>query len=63
MQYVLTAVPFALIAGIATLVLARALRGCVARPRPARKPRATKLTLHVSPDRMDEDLKDLLRRS
>ena len=63
MQVVLAALPFVLIAGIVTLVLARALRGRAPRPRPARKPRATKLTLHVSPDRMDDDLRDLLRKS
>ena len=63
MQIVLAAVPFALIALVVVLVLRRQLSGRVARPRPARKPRSTKLTLHVSPDRMDDDLKDLLRRS
>jgi hypothetical protein len=62
MQYVLTVVPFVLIATVVALVLARTLRGRVARPRPPRKPRSAKLTLHVSPDRMDDDLKDLLRK-
>lgn len=65
MHLVLTALPFALIATVVGLILARALRGRVARPRtrPARKPRTAKLTLHVSPDRMDDDLRDLLRKS
>lgn len=63
MHLVLTALPFVLIATVVVLILARALRGRVVRPRPARKPRPTKLTLHVSPDRMDDDLRDLLRKS
>jgi hypothetical protein len=63
MQVVLAAIPFALIALVVVLVLRRQLRGRISRPRPARKPRSTKLTLHVSPDRMDDDLKDLLRKS
>jgi hypothetical protein len=63
MQVVLAAVPFVLIALVVALVLARRLRGRTVRPRPARKPRSTKLTLHVSPDRMDDDLQDLLRKS
>jgi hypothetical protein len=63
MHLVLTALPFVLIATVVVLILARALRGRAVRPRPARKPRTTKLTLHVSPDRMDDDLRDLLRKS
>jgi hypothetical protein len=63
MQVVLAAVPFVLIALVVALVLRRQLSGRTVRPRPARKPRATTLTLHVSPDRMDDDLRDLLRKS
>jgi hypothetical protein len=61
MQLVVQALPILLLAVIVALVLRSALRGRIARQRPAR-PRKSNLRI-VSRSQMDEDLKDLIRRS
>jgi hypothetical protein len=64
MQYVVTAVPLLVLALIVLLILRSVVRGRVAWTPPVRKPRPKKTTLRsVSRDQMDEDLKDLIRRS
>jgi hypothetical protein len=64
MQYVVTALPFVLVAGIVALILAPLVRRRVTLPRrPARARRPKKSTLRdVSRDQMDEDLQELIRR-
>jgi hypothetical protein len=63
MQYIVSAVPLLLLAGIVALVVTSALRGRVVLKRPARVPRPKKVTLRVvSPDQMDADLQDLIRK-
>jgi len=65
MQFVQAAVPLLVLAAIVALILASALRGRIALPRPpVRKPRPKPTVLRdVSRDQMDEDLRDLIRRS
>jgi hypothetical protein len=68
MQYIVPAVPLLLLAGIVALILRSGLRGRVALRRPVRaarpRPQAQKrATLRVvSPDQMDADLQDLIRK-
>jgi hypothetical protein len=66
MQYIVPAVPLLLLGGIVALVVMSVLRGRVGLNRPARAPRAPrpkKVTLRaVSPDRMDADLQELIRK-
>ncbi|MDB5027342.1 MAG: hypothetical protein JWO66_1031 [Candidatus Eremiobacteraeota bacterium] len=70
MQIVVAAVPLLVLAVIVGLIVAsvlrtRPIRPRAARPRPAPPRRATKtkLTLHVTREQMDDDLKELIRRS
>jgi hypothetical protein len=65
MQYVVTAVPLLVLAAIVALILKSALRGRVSWSLPVRAPRPKKKPplRMVSRDRMDEELKDLIRRS
>ena len=69
MQYVVMAVPVLVFAAILGLISASVLRrrGLMqrrpARPGPARPRPAPKPLLYVSRDQMDDDLKDLIRRS
>jgi hypothetical protein len=63
MQYIVPAVPLLLLGGIVALVLTSALRGRVLVKRTPRSPRPKKVTLRVvSPDRMDADLQELIRK-
>ena len=67
MSPILAALPLLLLALIITLVLKSAVRGRFVRtrtPRPPRAPRAKKVTplRVVSPDRMDAELQDLIRK-
>jgi hypothetical protein len=64
---ILAALPLLLLALIVALVLKSAVRGRFVRtrtPRPPRAPRAKKVTplRVVSPDRMDAELQDLIRK-
>jgi hypothetical protein len=66
MTSVLALVPLLLLAAIVGLVLKSALRGRFTRtrtraPRPARAKKVTPLRV-VSPDRMDAELQDLIRK-
>jgi len=67
MTYVVQAVPLLVVAVIVALILRSALRGRVAWPRPARAPRPPRpkksRLRDVSRDRMDDELRDLLRKS
>jgi hypothetical protein len=70
MTYVMQAVPLLVVAVIVALVLHSALRGRVsvrlpqrpARPKRAPRPKPSHLR-SVSRDQMDDDLRDLLRKS
>lgn len=66
-QYLLAAIPLLLLGTIVTLVVRTALRNRIPvkrSPRPARAPKAKKVHLRVvSPDQMDADLQDLIRKS
>ena len=67
MSPILAALPLLLLALIIGLVLKSAVRGRFVRtrtPRPPRAPRAKKVTplRVVSPDRMDAELQDLIRK-
>ena len=64
MNSLLAAVPLLLLAVIVGLVLKSALRGRFMRTRGPRAPRPKKVTplRVVSPDRMDAELQDLIRK-
>jgi hypothetical protein len=67
MNSMLAALPLLLLAVIVGLIVKSAVRGRFVRtrtPRPPRTPRAKKVTplRVVSPDRMDAELQDLIRK-
>jgi hypothetical protein len=65
MHSLASVVPLLILAGILALILVPFLRRRLPRPQPrtVRKAAAPKLTLHVTPSQMDDELKDLIRRS
>jgi hypothetical protein len=62
MQFIVTAVPLLLLAAIATLIAAAALRGRFTWSPRMRAPRPRKSTLRVSRAQIDKDLADLIHR-
>ena len=63
MQYLLPAVPLLLLGGIIALVVTSALGRRIRVKRAPKAPRPKKVTLRVvSPDRMDAELQDLIRK-